>query len=153
GDLPFSTYTNLRACSDLGVPDNRQCAVLVGRPGPDDSLPEPTTRSVTYTINVLNLVSNSQEAGPDATKKRALASVVVNFGADEGHFYSVLDSTRWDGSLGLLFSSLPNRSFSVAPVFTDGIQTDNRVNETKTRPTPVPFVAINYRLTNDLPVS
>jgi len=31
--------------------------------------------------------------------------------------------------------------------------TDKRVAQTKTLPTPVPFVALNYRLTNDLPTS
>jgi hypothetical protein len=155
GDLLSAVHPTFRSCRELGVDRDagESCAVLAGRPGPDNSLPEPTTRSMTYTINVLNLVSTPQEAAADSSKKRSLASVVVNFGGDKGHFYDVFDSTRWDGSVGLLFSSLPNRSFSVAPVFMNGAVTDNRVNETKSLPTPVPFVAVNYRLTNDLPLS
>lgn len=154
-DLGARPHPTFQPCTDFGVKGESAatCAVLAGRPGPDDSLPEPSTRSVTYSINVLNLISNPQEAATDSSKRRALASVVVSFGGNKGHFYDIFDSTRWDGSIGLLFSALPNRTFSVAPVFMNGTVIDNRVNETRSLPTPVPFIAVNYRLTNDLPLS
>jgi hypothetical protein len=154
-DLLLAPNSGLQPCTTIGIAATAgdQCAVLQGRRGPTGSVPEDTTRTVTYSVNILNLVASSRASSADTSKKRALASVPVSFGAEEGHFYDVLDATRWDGSVGLIFSALPNRSFAVQPVFTGEMVTDKRVAQTKTLPTPVPFVALNYRLTNDLPTS
>jgi hypothetical protein len=57
---------------------------------------------------------------------------------------------RWEASAGVFFSSLPIRSFSVAPKFDGTNVTDNTVIQTILRPTVVPYAAGNYRLTNDL---
>ena len=54
---------------------------------------------------------------------------------------------------GVFFSSLPIRSFSVAPVFTNGVITDKVIARNVLHPTVVPFAAGNFRLTNDLKLS
>ena len=91
-------------------------------------------RSPTYVLNVLNLVQNSQEAA-DPTKKKVLATIPVVFG-----------DVRWEASAGVMFSSLANRSFAAASVFTSGQVTDQQVQQRVLRPTVVPFAAVNYRL-------
>jgi hypothetical protein len=105
------------------------------------------TRTIIYSLNILNLVSNSQEAAPDPSKKKLLATLSLNFA--EGP-KSGSSSLRWEASAGALFSSLPIRSFSPAPVFTNGTITDKKVSQNLLYPTVVPFAAANYRLTNDL---
>lgn len=117
---------------------------------PDDSsvYQNMAYRTVTYSLDALNLVSNSQEATPDPSKKRALASIVIVFADSTKH--SVLSAYRWDASAGVFFSTLPNRSYSVAPVYTGTTISGNVVHSTTLRPTAVPFAAANYRLTNDL---
>jgi hypothetical protein len=106
------------------------------------------TRSVTYALNTFNLVSNAQEAAPDSSKKKLMATITVNF-AERPHdpLWSAL---RWEASAGVFFSSLPIRSFSAAPVFTSGVVTDKKVSQNLLYPTVVPFAAGNLRLTNDL---
>jgi hypothetical protein len=108
------------------------------------------TRTITYTLNAYNLVSYPQEASPDPTKKKALATILVNF-ADNPK--SVNSALRWEASAGAFFSSLPVRSFAAAPVFTAGVITDKKIAQNILHPTVVPFAAGNYRLTNDLPWS
>ncbi len=100
------------------------------------------TRTVTYSLDNLNLFSYSREAAPGAANKKAIASMALNF-ADRpnkrlGAPYTAL---RWDGSAGVFFSSLPNRTFTLTSA--------GAVQDSKTRPTPVPFAAANYRLTGD----
>jgi hypothetical protein len=105
------------------------------------------TRTITYSLNSLNLVSNSQQAAPDPSKKKLLASLAINFADNPKSASSAL---RWEASAGTFFSSLPIRSFSAAPVFTNGAITDKKVSQNLIYPTVVPFAAGNYRLTNDL---
>jgi hypothetical protein len=107
------------------------------------------TRTITYSLNTLNLVSNFQEAAPDPTKKKLLATVAINF-ADNAK-QSVRSAFRWEASAGAFFSSLPVRTFSAAPVFTKNVITDKTISQNVLHPTVVPFAAGNYRLTNDLP--
>jgi hypothetical protein len=110
------------------------------------------TRAVTYSLNTLNLISNSQEAVPDPAKKKSLASIAVSF-ADKPvsvSRHSLFSPLRWEASAGVFFSNLPDRSFSVSPVYTNGVVTDHTVAQKLLRPTVVPFAAANYRLTNDL---
>jgi len=105
------------------------------------------TRTITYSLNTLNLVANSQEAVPDSSKKKSLASIAVNFADSPSRLSSPF---RWEASAGVLFSSLAVRSFSAAPVFSSGVITDNTVAQNVLHPTVVPFAAANYRLSNDL---
>lgn len=105
------------------------------------------SRTVTYTLDTLNLVANSQEASVDPSKKKSLGSIAINF-ADKPE---KLNAFRWEASAGVFFSTLPVQSFSVAPVYTNLVITDNYIQQTTTRPTVVPFAAANYRLTDDLP--
>ncbi len=105
------------------------------------------TRTITYSLNSLNLVSNSQQAAPDPSKKKLLASLAINFADNPKSASSAL---RWEASAGTFFSSLPIRSFSAAPVFMNGVITDKKVSQNLIYPTVVPFAAGNYRLTNDL---
>lgn len=102
------------------------------------------TRTITYSLDALNLVSNSQQAVPNATNKKALATVAINF-ADRPNksFFGVpFTALRFEASAGVYFSTLPNRTFTLSST---GVQ------DSKTRPTPIPFAAANYRLTDDLP--
>jgi hypothetical protein len=117
------------------------------------------SRTVTYSLDALNLVSNSQEGAPDPTKKRALASVGIVFadapawkkssGASEAASKESSAAFRWEASAGVLISTLANRSYSVAPTYNGTTVTDNTVFQSTTRPTAVPFAAANYRLTDD----
>jgi hypothetical protein len=100
---------------------------------PKEAYPTRVTRSPTYALNVLNLVQTSQEAA-DPTKKKLLAAIPVVFG-----------DARWEASAGVFFSSLPNRSFSAASVFTGGQVTDQQVQQRILHPTVVPFAAANVR--------
>lgn len=103
------------------------------------------TRTITYSLDTLNLVSYSQEAVPNATNKKALATVAISF-AD------VPNSTwfpgwppsalRFEASVGVFFSALPIRTFTLSST--------GSVQDSKTRPTTIPFAAANYRLTDDL---
>ena len=122
------------------------------------------TRTITYSLDTLNLVSNSQQAAPTAANKKALATIAINF-ADEpnnkflGNPYTAL---RWEASAGVFFSWLPSRTFTLTPPSNgcgastgNGTSTGTGASTTKvydctTRPTPVPFAAANYRLTGDL---
>jgi len=100
------------------------------------------TRPITYSLNSFNLVLNSQQGIPDSSKKKLLASIPINFGDNEK---SATSGFRWEASAGAFFSSLPIRSFSVAPVFTNGVITDKVISQNVLYPTVVPFAAANYR--------
>jgi hypothetical protein len=104
------------------------------------------TRTITYSLDSLNLVSYSQQSAPLAANKKALASIAINFadrpnevsGLPSGSPYTAL---RWEASAGVFFSWLPSRTFTLSST--------NTVVDSKTRPIPVPFAAANYRLTGD----
>ena len=98
------------------------------------------TRQVSYSVDALNLISNSSDAIPDPTKKKTLATITVLYG-----------DARWEVSAGTFFSSLANRSFAASPVFTNGVITDVQVTQSVLRPTVVPFAAANIRITDDFP--
>jgi len=124
-----------------------RCVIIISNQDDENIYRKMVTRQISYSLNTLNLVSNSQEAVPDPTKKKLLASIVINF-ADSPSKPSAL---RWEASAGAFFSTLPVRSYSVAPVFTSGVITDNKISQNILRPTVVPFAAANYRISNDLP--
>jgi hypothetical protein len=128
------------------------CIWITSKPDDDKVYDTMVTRTVTYSLNTLNMVSNSQEAVPDPSKKKLLASVIINFAdapvTKSGRFpFSAL---RWEASAGAFFSTLPVRSFSVAPVFTNGAISDKMIAQNILHPTVVPFAGANYRLSNDL---
>lgn len=125
-----------------------QCLAIKSRADTSGIYHDMVTRSVTYALNTFNLVSNSQEAAPDPSKKKSLATIVVNFA--ERPSDPLWSALRWEASAGVFFSSLPIRSFSAAPVFTNGVITDKKVSQNLLYPTVVPFAAGNLRLTNDL---
>jgi len=130
---------------------NIQCVAITSRRDNERVYQKMVTRTITYSLDALNLVSNPQEAAPDPTKKKLLASVVINFADTPTKFAGIPHTPfRWEASAGVFFSTLPIRSFSVAPVFNNGVITDNTVAQNILRPTVVPFAAANYRLTNDL---
>ena len=97
------------------------------------------TRQVTYALTAVNLVQNTREAIPAASAKKTIASITLNFG-----------DFRWEGSVGSMFSTLANRSFSVGAVIVNGVVTNKQVLENVLHPSVVPFAAANYRLSNDL---
>jgi len=127
-----------------------QCILLEVSPDNEKVYNNMVTRTITYSLNALNMVVYSQEAVPDPTKKKLLASIPITF-ADSPT--DKLSSLRWEASAGVFFSSLAVRSFSVAPVYSGGVITDNIVAQNVLHPTAVPFAAANYRITNDLPWS
>jgi hypothetical protein len=118
---------------------NLGCVPLFPLHDPGSAYGHLVTRQVTYAVNALNLVSNSQDGIAAAASKVTLASITVFYG-----------DSRWEGSAGTFFSTLPIRSFSAAPVLTSGMVTDNQVKESILYPTVVPFAAANFRLSNDL---
>ena len=124
-----------------------QCIYINSKPDNDRVYQNMVTRTVTYSLNTLNLISNSQQAAPDPTKKRLLASIAINFADSAKKQYS---SLRWEPSAGVFFSTLAVRSFSAAPVFTNGAITDYKIVQNVLHPTVVPFAAANYRISNDL---
>jgi len=162
-DLPTDKValanTGVQNCSNLisvpgEKPDDKnkmQCIGITSRADIADVYHKMVTRTITYALNTYNLVSYPQEASPDPTKKKLLATIPINF-ADIPQ-RSVGSAFRWEASAGAFFSSLPVRSFSVAPVFTKGVVTDKIIVQNVLHPTVVPFAAGNYRLTNDLPWS
>jgi hypothetical protein len=133
--------------------DDKQCVWITS--GTDDGsvYHNMVTRKVTYSLNSLNLISNSQQGIPDQTKKKALATFTLNFAetSPKESAKSLRSPFRWEASAGAFFSTLPIRSFAVAPVFTNGVITDKKIVQNVLHPTVVPFAAGNFRLTNDLP--
>lgn len=131
--------------------ENMQCVSVTSRPDNERVYQKMVTRTITYSLDTFNLVSNPQEAAPDPTKKKLLATVAINFADTPTKTLGTPHSPfRWEASAGVFFSTLPVRSFSAAPVFTNGAVTDHTVAQNILRPTVVPFAAANYRLTNDL---
>jgi hypothetical protein len=145
----FQDCANVIDVTDKEKKDQIQCVAITSRQDSDRLYQRMVTRTITYSLNTLNLVSNFQEAAPDPTKKKLLATVAINF-ADSPK-QSVRSAFRWEASAGAFFSSLPVRSFSAAPVFTKNVITDKTISQNVLHPTVVPFAAGNYRLTNDLP--
>jgi hypothetical protein len=144
-----------RDCSylmdDAAVPPHH-CIWIKSGQDDDKIYQKMTTRTITYALNMLNLVSNPQEAVPDPTKKKLLATITINFAETAPKTRGAAHSSlRWEASAGVFFSTLPIRSFSVAPVFTNAVITNKIIAQNVLHPTAVPFAAANYRLTNDLP--
>jgi hypothetical protein len=131
--------------------DGIQCVYITSRKDDQHVYHNMVTRTITYAVNTLNLISNSQEAAVDSSKKRLLATVAINFADTPTPFPGNPGSAfRWEASAGAFFSTLPIRSFSAAPVFTNGAVSDKRIVQNVLHPTVVPFAAANYRLSNDL---
>jgi hypothetical protein len=114
------------------------------------------TRTITYSLDFLNLVSYSQETAPTAANKKSLGSIAINFADkpnNKGQIGKPYSALRWEASAGVFFSTLPNRTFLAIPNSSGSSggssTTTYTVQESKTRPTPVPFAAANYRLTSD----
>jgi hypothetical protein len=123
------------------------CVELSSRQDNGDIYRKMVTRTITYSLNTF-IVANSQDAVPDPSKKKLMATVQINFADTKA---SVTSSFRLEASAGAFFSTLPIRSFSVRPIFTSGVITDKVIAQNVLHPTVVPFAAANYRLTNDLP--
>ena len=140
GGLPSGIVT----CASLGVPPPKdtdseaKCLSLFPVTDPPVNNAKVVTRQVTYAIDTLNLIQNSQQAIPDPTKKRTVASVTIFYG-----------EALWEISAGTFFSTLADRSFSISPVLTNGALTGKRVTENVLHPTVVPFAAANYRIGYD----
>jgi hypothetical protein len=127
------------------------CVSITSKPDNDAVYDKMVTRTITYSLDALNLISNPQEATPDPSKKKLLATIAINFADTPTKFPGSPSSPfRWELSAGAFFSSLAVRSFNVAPTFTNGVITTNMVAQNILRPTVVPFAAVNYRITNDL---
>ncbi|MGC1648138.1 MAG: hypothetical protein WA741_20140 [Candidatus Sulfotelmatobacter sp.] len=154
-DLPTTAAelarNGFQKCSDV-IPDEKrpiQCVVMSSRKDDPSAYNDMVSRTITYALDVYNIVSYPQEAAPDPTKKKLLASIAINFADTTGQ--SLRSAFRWEASAGAFFSTLPVRSFSVVPVFTKGVITDKVIGQNILHPTIVPFAAANYRITNDLP--
>lgn len=146
-------FADLQKCAD----HPKTCKDLnLGTPGPiflpsvpDQATPlnaSMTTRTVTYTVDTLNMVSNSLESAINPANKNTLATISVVYAGTSGvSHYSAL---RWEASAGVLLSTLPIRSFSAVPVYSGSTVTSNVVREKAIYPTAVPFVAGNYKFEN-----
>jgi hypothetical protein len=131
---------------------DHECLFVQARKDNDTVYDKMVTRSITYSLDTFNLISNSQQAAPDLSKKKLLTSVTISFADTKATKSDILprSALRWEASAGAFFSTLPVRSFSVAPVFTSGVISDKVIVQNILRPTVVPFAAANYRLTDDL---
>ncbi len=144
-ELPALNHGQM-SCSDSTQPalknedGNVGCVWLFPVMDPQVANSKMVTRQVSYSVDALNLISNSSDAIPDPTKKKTLATITVLYG-----------DARWEVSAGTFFSSLANRSFAASPVFTNGVITDVQVTQSVLRPTVVPFAAANIRITDDFP--
>ena len=101
----------------------------------DSHIDRHVTRSINYTLNRLNLVSNSQAAANDGSKKVPIVTIVVVYG-----------EARWEASTGIALVFRPIRTFTVAPNLSNGTQ---YISESKAAPELAPFVAADYRLGSD----
>jgi hypothetical protein len=123
---------------------NVQCVYVMSHPDSDRVYEGMVTRTFTYSLDTLDLVSYSQQAAVNPSNKKSLASIPINYADLPNRFLGwPFTALRWEASAGLLFSGLPNRSYSVVSSPTVAII------DTKTGPTPIPFAAVNYRLTGD----
>lgn len=125
-----------------------QCIAIKSRSDTPGVYSNMATRTVSYALNTFNLVSNAQESAPDPSKKKLLVNVNLSFAEKPKDVFR--SSLRWEASAGAFFSTLPIRSFALAPVFTGTVVTDKKISQSVLYPTVVPFAAANYRLTNDL---
>jgi hypothetical protein len=96
------------------------------------------SRAVNYTLNRLNLISNSQEAANDGSKKAPIVTIAVVYG--EAH---------WEANTGVALVFRPIRTFTVAPIISNGSQNGSYISESKASPEVAPFVAADYRLGSD----
>jgi hypothetical protein len=115
------------------------CVNLYSIGDPPVNAAKMVTRQVTYAIDALNMVQTSQIGIPDSSKKQTIASVTVFYG-----------DSRWELSAGTLFSTLADRSFSIAPILANATVANLQVSESILHPTVVPFAAANYRISDDL---
>jgi len=100
-------------------------------------------RQVTFAVNAVNQISSPATSIPTATQKAAITTITVLY-ADP----------IFEVSTGVLFSTLPDRSFSNQTTVTQnpgGVPSLGNVVITKTtiRPTVLPFVGANLRLGHD----
>ena len=85
------------------------------------------------------MVSNSQEAANDGSKKALIVTISVVYG-----------EARWEASSGVAVAFRPVRTFSVAPVISSGaVQTGSYISESKAGPEVVPFASADLRLGHD----
>jgi hypothetical protein len=119
----------------VGIATEGECIRLFSVRDPPVNSAKMVTRQVTYAVDTLNLIQNSQAAIPDPTKKRTIASITIFYG-----------ESRWEASAGTFLSTLSDRSFSISPVLTNGTLTNKQVTENALHPTVIPFAAANYRI-------
>jgi hypothetical protein len=157
GDEDCTTMISMTPAEAKQVEDDKKknikappvrCVMLSSRIDDPAVYRNMVTRTVTYSLNMFNVVANSQNGVPDSSKKKPLATVAINFA--EGR-KAAGSAFRLEASAGAFFSTLPIRSFSVVPQFTNGVITNKIIGQNVLHPTVVPFAAANYRLTNDLP--
>ena len=123
------------ASGTLGVPGTTQVVGQINDTGKDYHV----TRSVNYSLNRFNLVTNSLEAANDGSKKTLIVTVNVVYG-----------ETHWEASSGVAVAFRPIRTFTVAPVISSGgLQTGSYINQTKGGPEVVPFASADFRLGDD----
>jgi|SRR5579883_234995 len=139
GQVSCDDFSQMPAGNENG---DKGCVVLPPAADPPVANSKIVTRQVTYAVNALNLVQNSRAAVAASSNKKTIATISILYG-----------DSRWEASAGTFFSTLPIRSFTVAPVITNGVVTDKRVTSNVLHPTIVPFVGANVRLTDDLPWS
>jgi hypothetical protein len=101
------------------------------------------THSLNYSLNRLNLVTNSLEAANDGSKKALIVTINVVYG-----------DARWEASSGVAVAFRPIRTFTVAPVIPStgsmaGSLTAQYIGQSKGGPEVVPFAAADLRVGND----
>jgi hypothetical protein len=123
------------ASGTIGMPGASQEVGKIKDTGADYRV----TRSVNYSLNRFNLVTNSLEAANDGSKKALIVTINVVYG-----------EARWEASSGVAVAFRPIRTFTVAPVISSGgLQTGSYISQTKGGPEIVPFASADFRLGDD----
>jgi len=149
-DLPDATLLGITSCKPF-LNEDGDCVVITSRKDDPKIYQNMVTRTITYSLNSYNLMAYSQQATVDASKKKLVATIAINFAdVPSRGLGNPVSAYRWEASAGAFFSTLPITSFSVAPVFSGTAISDKVIVKSALFPTVVPFAAANYRFTNEM---
>lgn len=137
-----SYYENIDLTLTNPVPNSLDLGSITD-PRSTGSYPRYLGKQINFSVNVVNQIATSRASVINSQAKTAIATITVLY-ADP----------RFEGSAGVLFNFVHNRTFADQTITTPAAGTSQTVGEmqifeTATRPTVVPFVAGNIRLGND----
>jgi hypothetical protein len=138
-----SYYVNITETAATSARETGDLGVISDPAVPGSPLEKLFGRQVAFTVNALNAVTNANTSIVASSQKVALATVTVVYG-----------DPIFEVSAGVLFSALPDTSFSNSTIVVQGanaipIPGNVVISQSVVRPTIVPFAAANFRLGHD----